>query len=635
MVWSHVFPRKHSLCVSLLALAVCVSAGCQRQRSVALDSAGENSQDVATQSSAPQPEPLITKVAFTADDESVTNRPIQKPHDGYVSSSACLECHPNEHDSWSHSYHRTMTQVVSDESVAGGFEGKSQEIYGWQFTSEKRGDQHWATLESTTGSAEHEYQLVMSTGSHHMQKFWYHTGKSRKMGMLPMVYLIEADKWLPEKSAFLSPPQTELGMREGAWNTGCNQCHATGSHPRITSMDEMDTMVAEFGISCEACHGPGEKHVKEKTANSIVNPRGLSAVKSAQVCGQCHGAWLRTNKDTGIRWSQTGNVYRPGDDLFELRYYPHGKKDKPLHEKLRAIESFWPDGENRVAGRELNGLLASPCHNHELSDDKRMSCISCHDLHTSSDDKKSWANDQMGQGMYGNEACLQCHETFRETLVEHTHHPADSSGSLCYNCHMPYTSYGLLKAVRTHTIGSPSAQASIDSGKINACNQCHLDETLEWTSQNLTSMYGHAVADVSSDDKKIAASIMWSLKGDAAQRALMAWSMGWEDAQKVSGRSWMIFYLADLMFDDYDAIRYIAYRSLKSIPGFEAIQYDHMRPQEERERVMQEVLAVWNATTEKRPTDAKLLYDSNGEIQNGTYESLRQLRDTRPILVTE
>lgn len=565
-----------------------------------------------------------------------TNRPRQQPHGGYVTSAACLECHPNEHDSWSHSYHRTMTQLVDDETVAGGFDGRTEEVLGWQHTPEKRGDDYVCKLKQTDGSdASFDFKLVMSTGSHHMQKFWYHTGKSRKMGMSPLVYLIEADKWLPENAAFLSPPEHGLRLREGDWNKGCNQCHATGAHPRISSQDEMDTLVAEFGISCESCHGPGEEHVIAKTAETIVNPRKLTSTQSAQVCGQCHGAWIRTAQSPGKSWSQTGNAYRPGNDLFARRYYPHGAGDKHWHAKLKAEESFWGDGENRVAGREMNGLLASPCHAHELEDQRRMSCISCHDLHSDSDDKVTWANDQMGAGMYGNEACLQCHESYREDISAHTHHAADSSGSLCYNCHMPYTSYGLLKAVRTHTIVSPSAQVSLETGKPNACNQCHLDQTLEWAANGLTSMYGHPELDLPSDHRNVAASIMWSVKGDAAQRALMAWSMGWEDAREVSGEDWTPFYLVDLMFDDYAAIRYIAYRSLKRIQGFEAIQYDHLHPEAERERIMDEVLAIWNEKTQARPTNRQLLYDASGQIMYPTFQSLRLLRDNRPIRLTE
>ena len=53
--------------------------------------------------------------------------------------TACLECHPNEHDSWSHSYHRSMTQLVNDDTVAGGFDGKTRQIFDWRYTAEKRG----------------------------------------------------------------------------------------------------------------------------------------------------------------------------------------------------------------------------------------------------------------------------------------------------------------------------------------------------------------------------------------------------------------------------------------------------------------------------------------------------------------
>ncbi len=648
MVTSHAddAPR----CITLLTfvtclLACCMSTGCQRRSEsvtptpTTIDKANSaaDSRPVSEEHAAAalSDEPS-TDTDLLANNDAATDRPRQAPHDGYVSSAACLECHPNEHDSWNQSYHRSMTQLVNDDTVAGGFDGKTKQIFDWSYTAEKRGEEYWCKLDTNDGSGDSfEYQLVMSTGSHHMQKFWYHTGKSRKMGMAPLVYLIEADKWMPESSAFLGPPDRRLHLREGDWNTGCSQCHATGSHPRISSPDEMDTLVAEFGISCEACHGPGATHVAAKTAETIVNPRNLSAERSSQACGQCHGAWIRTEKARETKWSQTGNAYRPGQDLFELRYYPHGAKDTHLHARIKAVESFWKDGEVRVAGREFNGLLSSPCHTHDVSGVQRMSCISCHDLHSDAEDKTGWANDQLASGMNGNEACLQCHDTMRENLTAHTHHAADSAGSLCYNCHMPFTSYGLLKAVRTHTIVTPSAKNSLATGKPNGCNQCHLDQTLDWTAKKLSEWYGHDPLNIAGDHCKIAASVMWSLNGDAAQRALMAWSMGWEDARQISGDDWMVFFLVDLMFDDYDAIRYIAFRSLRQIPGFESIQYDHLRPQQERGRVMDEIFTAWQAKTNQRPTDAKLLYQATGDIMYPTYQRLKQSRDNRPILLTE
>ncbi len=67
----------------------------------------------------------------------------------------------------------------------------------------------------------------------------------------------------------------------------------------------------------------------------------------------------------------------------------------------------------------------------------------------------------------------------------------------CYNqCHMPFTTYGLLKAIRSHQVSSPSVQAKFGkrAGPI-ACNQCHQDKTLAWTSDYLSRWYDDAKAE--------------------------------------------------------------------------------------------------------------------------------------------
>ena len=85
-----------------------------------------------------------------------------------------------------------------------------------------------------------------------------------------------------------------------------------------------------------------------------------------------------------------------------------------------------------------------------------MQCTSCHQLHPdenllqSREATAAWADDQLAPNMRDNHACLQCHAEFsaNDALAEHTHHAADSVGSECYNCHMPHTTYGLLKGIR-------------------------------------------------------------------------------------------------------------------------------------------------------------------------------------------
>lgn len=87
-----------------------------------------------------------------------------------------------------------------------------------------------------------------------------------------------------------------------------------------------------------------------------------------------------------------------------------------------------------------------------------LSCISCHAMHKADTDSRSleeWTDDQLHPGMRGNAACVDCHDA-SQYGEQHTHHAPTSSGSNCYSCHMPFTSYGILKAIRSHHISSPN-----------------------------------------------------------------------------------------------------------------------------------------------------------------------------------
>ena len=91
----------------------------------------------------------------------------------------------------------------------------------------------------------------------------------------------------------------------------------------------------------------------------------------------------------------------------------------------------------------------------------------------------------------------------------------------------------------------------------------------------LARWYGDAPRpSLSDDERSIAASLLWLLRGDAGQRAIAAQAMGWAPAQEASGTDWMAPYLAQLLDDPYDAVRFIAGRSLRTLPGFEAFEYD-------------------------------------------------------------
>src|SRR5437870_1739270 len=49
-------------------------------------------------------------------------RPVQVVEEGYVSSTACRACHPAQYDSWHTSFHRSMTQIATPETVQADFD---------------------------------------------------------------------------------------------------------------------------------------------------------------------------------------------------------------------------------------------------------------------------------------------------------------------------------------------------------------------------------------------------------------------------------------------------------------------------------------------------------------------------------
>jgi len=449
--------------------------------------------------------------------------------------------------------------------------------------------------------------VVMTTGSHHQQIFWYETGNRRVLGQLPVIWLTADQKWIPRRAALMAPPSAHPFSETGAWNGVCVACHTTNGRPAFDTpfgsqpidAQTADTTAVEFGIACESCHGPAADHAARNrnpwrryslhfngaADSTIVQPRRLDATRGSQVCGQCHSFWEFSDRQSEQQANARGLPYRPGDDLAATRLIvqPTTNLESPRMKELLAADAgfvrdlFWSDGMVRATGREYNGLIESPCFKRATDDSRRLSCFSCHTMHETPDDSRSleeWADDQLGVHARNNNACVQCHPK----STTHSHHRADSDGSSCYNCHMPYTTYGLLKTIRSHQISSPSVQASLDTGRPNACNLCHLDRTLAWTADALNQWYGTPKPALDDDQQRVAASLLWLLRGDAGQRAIVAQSMGWTPAQRASGSGWLVPYLALLQKDTYDAVRYIATRSRQTLPEFDRSQLPRNNP---------------------------------------------------------
>jgi hypothetical protein len=400
----------------------------------------------------------------------------------------------------------------------------------------------------------------------------------------------------------------------------------------------LNSQAAEIGISCEACHGPAAEHVQanlaptrryelhrqQKGDSTIFNPRRASAAIASETCGQCHAIRRKLDSRT---WLQEGLPFKPGRDLEAVaplvRYEDPSQPGTPDAKRTVMEGSFWKDGQVRVSGRDFNGLAESPCYQRGT-----LSCLSCHSMHG-----YQKAAHQLAPGMESNAACLGCHSGFSDKLTAHTHHQNESSGSLCYNCHMPHTSYGLLRAIRSHTITSPSVTATLRTGRPNACNLCHLDRSLSWTAQKLQEWYSQAAPSMNEEQTNVSHAVLLFLTGDAGQRALLAWHAGWPASRAASASDWLPPYLAQLLVDPYSVVRYIAQRSLRTLPGYEAFNYDFISPSPQRESARLKARAHWE--TQKTAGQPAVLVHPGGRLDEPQFERLLRRRDDRPMELLE
>lgn len=574
--------------------------------------------------------------------------PVQLWRDEFVSSNACLKCHPEQHKSWKKSYHRTMTQVAGSQSVVPSFDNVHLQSAGQSCDLERRGDEYWVTMANPAVEAQLQatqipgqdvsspamaQKVVLTTGSHIAQTYWVAEGTS--LWQVPWVYHIEEKQWIPNNDSFLLPPNSPRLFHK--WNTNCVKCHASGPIPGWTAEQGFRTRVAELGISCEACHGAGEEHVRfrekrpsppagkdrSEERDPIVNPARLSPPLASQVCAQCHS----DHQVADIQdWAAHGASFQPGENLEEqVRMHKFNSPGT----KTEYGQGYWADGTCRTGGDEYLGLVASKCY-----EGGKLSCLTCHSMHNYAS-----STDQLRPEMDGNQACYSCHEEMRDKLEQHTHHAPESSGSNCLNCHMPHIAYALFKGIRSHRIDSPSAAVTAKTGRPNACNLCHLDKPLGWSAENLSKWYGQPAVELTDEQKTTSAVLNMALQGDAADRVIAAWHLGWEPARQTSRDDWQAPFLAYLLDDPYAVVRYVSHLSLKKQRGFEKLTFDFAPASKKSPNSKNKALEIWQSQASSRQPPGEvgksILLDSEGKLNQAAVEEILRKRDNRPVTILE
>jgi predicted CXXCH cytochrome family protein len=591
---------------------------------------------------------------------------IEHGRSGTVGSGACRSCHPSEYSSWHQSFHRTMTQLATPSSVLGPWNGVKLEIAGRSIELTQRDGALFARLPdpdlvaaanragvpgAAAAASLVTRRVLLTTGSHHQQVYWVGGERGNELRLLPISYLIADKRYVARRDAFLQPP--DAAPHAIRWNSNCIQCHATRGEPRLDeASDRFASAATELGIACEACHGPGAEHVEKQASPltrftshlthapdpSIVNPARLTPERASDVCGQCHAYFVPRDED---RFWHTGfRDFHPGDELERTRSLlaPEAKPAAGGPSIDAAIESlFWDDGTIRVGGREYSGLVRSACYL-KGHGERQISCLSCHAMHASDPD------DQLRRGQAVDAACTRCHANEGARVAEHTHHAPDSAGSSCVACHMPYTSYALFTAIRSHRIDSPSALATATTGRPNACNLCHLDRTLAWTDETLTEWYGARTSSTPIDDELArrrsvalastnARAVEELLAGDAATRAVVAAAFGRHAGERAPSDAWRARLLAELAVDPYAAVRKVTCDALERLPDFARLPCDFTGEPDTRRATRAAI--VQHAKQLVESEGAPWIHDARDQTSDERIHALVLARDEHPTTISE
>lgn len=492
--------------------------------------------------------------------------------ENYLQSKNCLACHTDHFASWAKTYHSRMTQEAKPESVQGDFEkNNSFEYLGVRARMEKHNDKFSMTFDFPDGKAQ-SFSVDRTVGSRRIEQ--YLTKQTGQYTRLPIAYDLTNRRWMSLNGSFFYPDSENYFQHQAQWDGNCVFCHNVKAQPHFnTGNKQYDTQVSELGIACGACHGASAHHAEEAGSplqrtfwrffrtedKQIVNPKKLTAERSLQVCGHCHGQRVPEPNDRILEILQRGDPFDAGENLSSF-YKPVQRETKIGNYSF--ANRFWANGSPRLTAYEYQGILRSRCFT-EGDPNNKINCLTCHSMHE---------GDIKGQIKAENRTdkpCLECHKQYDTpaNLTAHSKHAADSSGSRCYNCHMPRVVYGVMAVHPTHEITIPNPQLTATQAVPNACNQCHLDKSVNWAITESKKLWAgrFAATEISSDKQfDIAEGARALFAGDALTRALAAEAMNGDSPAKPDAK-WALPYLLEAFDDNYPVVRYFAANGLAKI----------------------------------------------------------------------
>jgi tetratricopeptide (TPR) repeat protein len=433
----------------------------------------------------------ITLAAACVSSDAYADEPAE-----FVGRAVCSSCHEAEVERWKGSHHALAMQKATEATVLGNFGSAHIEHFGVATTFFRDGDRFMVRTGGPDGAL-HEYPIAYTFGVYPLQQYLIALpgGRLQALGIAWDSRPTErgGQRWFPLYPNQNLKPGDPLHWtgRDQTWNYQCAGCHSTNLKKNYDlAHNAYATSWTDLDVACEACHGPGARHVawaKTRAKTGSYDPKmGLT-----NWLKPTDGGHWEMNPETGIaRRALPNPPPRAGEGRVGVstevetcaachsRRKVNAKDPSPgelyLDAYLPALLEpglYHADGQIDGEVYEYGSFLQSRMHA------AGVTCSNCHDPHSA----KLLAE--------GNGLCSQCHLPARFDVAEHHHHQPGSAGAQCVNCHMPTKTYMVVDARRDHSIRVPRPDLSVSLGVPNACSQCHADRSPQWAAETIAGWY--------------------------------------------------------------------------------------------------------------------------------------------------
>jgi predicted CXXCH cytochrome family protein len=393
----------------------------------------------------------------------------------YLGSESCKNCHETPWAAWQTSHHYQAMLPASRENVKGDFNNSSFDYAGKTHRFFIREEKFFVETDNANGVMQ-EFEINYTFGIYPLQQYLIGFPDGRYQA-LNIVWDSRPKEEGGQRWYHLYPDDPVLhddivhwtGSFQN-WNSRCAACHSTQLEKNYSlATNSYKTTWSDINVACEACHGPGSKHVDwasgEKAVPGPAFPNSMVG----------KGTWAVDGEKPTLQRTDGGNA----QSQIETCAGCHARRSemdeqhagKPFHDlyQLRSLETdvYYADGQIMDEVYVYGSFLQSKMYQ------AGVACTNCHEPHS-------------GELLLkGNALCSQCHMATVFDQTEHHHHETGSTGATCVNCHMPETTYMGVDDRRDHSFRIPEPQLTLELGIPNACQRCHTDKDANWAVNTL------------------------------------------------------------------------------------------------------------------------------------------------------